>query len=115
MREGKGKFFDKDGKCYFGEYVKDKKEGIGKYNWGGKVYLGFWKLNKQNGLGKFKGFNKNNYIFGIWVDGKRTEWVDEEALKKENNKYFNDYQQILKFNTNFNEDDFNEKNIVKDI
>ena len=42
MREGKGKFFDKDGKCYFGEYVKDKKEGIGKYNWGGKVYLGFY-------------------------------------------------------------------------
>ena len=104
-----------NGKSYFGEYVKNNKEGIGKYNWENKVYLGFWKSNKQNGLGKFKEPNNNIYKFGIWVEGKRTQWIDEENLKKENHKYFKEYQQILKFNTNFNEDDFDEKKIVQDI
>ena len=31
LKEGKEKYFWNDGKLYFGEYKKDKKEGIGKF------------------------------------------------------------------------------------
>ena len=114
-KEGKGKYFWKDGKTYFGEYAKDKKEGIGKYNWEGKEYLGFWKSNKQNGLGKYKGPGDDKNKFGIWLDGKRTQWIDEEALQNESNKYFKEYQQILEFDTDFTDDDLDEKKIIQNI
>ena len=76
-----------------------------------KIYLGFWKSNKQNGLGKFKDSNSNEYKFGIWVEGKRTQWINEEELKNESNKYFKEYQQILKFYANFSKDNFDEKKL----
>ena len=93
-----------------------KKEGIGKYIWNdGRIYLGFWKSNKQNGLGKYSNPNASKDKYGIWVDGKRTQWLDKEELKKESNEYYNEYQQILAFDTNFIDDDLDEEKILQNI
>ena len=116
LKEGKGKYFWTDGKIYFGEYSQDKKEGIGKYTWNdGRIYLGFWKSNKQNGLGRYTNPSENKDKFGIWVDGKRTQWLDEEELNNESNEYYNEYQQILGFDDNFSDDDLNEEKIIQNI
>ena len=104
-----------DGKIYFGQFYQEKKEGIGKYIWNdGRVYLGFWKANKQNGLGRYTSARDKKDQFGIWVQGKRTQWINEELLKDESNEYFDDYQQIINFDTNF-VDDLDENNIVQDL
>ena len=116
LKDGIGKYFWTDGKIYFGQYSQDKKEGIGKYNWNdGRVYIGFWKLNKQNGLGRYINASENKDKFGIWVDGKRSQWIEEDILRDEDNEYYNDYQQILNFDENFNEDDLEEEKIVQDL
>ena len=116
LKEGIGKYFWVDGKFYFGEFNQDKKEGIGKYTWNdGRVYLGFWKLNKQNGLGRYTNPNENKDKFGIWVEGKRTQWLDEEELKNESNEFHNEYQQILNFDNNFNDEDLDEEKIIQKI
>ena len=116
LKDGIGKYFWTDGKIYFGQYSQDKKEGIGKYNWNdGRVYIGFWKLNKQNGLGRYINASENKDKFGIWVDGKRSQWIEEDILRDEDNEYYNDYQQILNFDENFNEDNLEEEKIVQDL
>ena len=116
LKEGIGKYFWTDGKIYFGQYFQDKKEGIGRYNWSdGRVYVGFWKFNKQNGLGRYMNANENKDKFGIWEEGKRTQWIDEEELKDESNEYHNDYQEILNFDDNFKEDEYEEEKIVQDL
>ena len=81
----------------------------------GRVYLGFWKLNKQNGLGRYTNENENKDKFGIWVEGKRTQWIEEEILNDENNEFYNEYQQILNFDNNFDADDLEEEKIVQDL
>ena len=116
LKEGVGKYFWIDGKIYFGQYYQDKKEGIGRYNWSdGRVYIGFWKFNKQNGLGRYMNENENKDKYGIWEEGKRTQWIDEEELKDESNEYHNDYQEILNFDDNFKEDEYEEEKIVQDL
>ena len=116
LKEGKGKYFWNDGKIYFGEYKKDKKEGIGKYTWNdGRIYLGFWKSNKQNGLGRYINPNENKDKFGIWVNAKRTHWIEEEEIKNEKNVYHDEYQQILGFHNTFSDDDLKEENIIQII
>ena len=116
LKEGRGKYFWSDGKLYFGEYKQDKKEGIGKYMWNdGRIYLGFWKANKQNGLGRYSNPNASKDKYGIWVEGKRTQWIEEEELKNDSNELFNDYQQILGFDTTFIDDDLDEEKIVQKI
>ena len=116
LKEGKGKYFWNDGKMYFGEFKQDKKEGIGKYTWSdGRIYLGYWKANKQNGLGRYTNPNENKDKFGIWVEGKRTQWLEEDELSNKLSEYFNEYQQILGFDTAFTDYDLDEDKIVQDI
>ena len=116
LKEGLGKYFWNDGKIYFGEFNNDKKEGIGKYVWNdGRIYLGFWKMNKQNGLGKYCNPKENKNKFGIWVDGKRTRWIEEEELKNSESELYNNYKEILSFEEKYNDDDFVEEKIVQKL
>ena len=113
LKHGRGKYFWADGKIYLGQFNNDKKEGIGKYTWkDGRVYLGFWKLGKQNGLGRYTNPNENKDKFGIWENGKRTEWIDEEELKNEDNELNNEYQYIINFDNTFTDDDLKEEKII---
>ena len=113
LKQGKGKYFWTDGKIYYGEFNNDKKEGIGKYTWkDGRIYLGYWKSGKQNGLGRYTNPNENKDKFGIWENGKRTQWLDEEELKKEDNELNNEYQNIINFDTSFTDDDLDEEKII---
>ena len=116
LKQGKGKYFWADGKIYLGQFNKDKKEGIGKYTWkDGRVYLGFWKSGKQNGLGRYTNPNEKKDKFGIWENGKRTQWLDEEELKNEDNELNNEYQYIINFDTTFNDNDLDEEKIILKI
>jgi hypothetical protein len=66
-------------------------------------------------LGRYMNANENKDKFGIWEEGKRTQWIDEEELKDESNEYHNDYQEILNFDDNFKEDEYEEEKIVQDL
>ena len=78
MMNGFGEFYWKSGKKYIGGYVKDKKEGFGFYVWEEprKIFMGFWKGGKQHGVGKFLDEDKTK--FGLWKNGKRIKWIEEE-------------------------------------
>ena len=66
-----------DNKKFCGFYKKDKKNGFGIfYLPKNKFFIGFWKEGKQNGVGKFI---KDDIIkYGIWKDGKREKWFNDE-------------------------------------
>lgn len=67
------------------------------------MYLGFWKKGNQNGLGKY--FSKKTPRFGLWADGERLMWYNNEAIALaqldsvniQYKKYFNlSYDEIMK-------------------
>ena len=73
---GYGVYSWADGRKYTGDFVDDLKDGEGILEWpDGRKYTGSWSKNKQHGSGTYikDGKSKN----GIWVDGKRKEWVKE--------------------------------------
>jgi len=62
---------------YYGERVKDLKEGTGQYYYlNGDMYDGEWKNDKKHGEGKYKFYNKGDRYEGQWredrIDGKGT-------------------------------------------
>ena len=60
-----------------GFYKNDKKDGFGIYYWpNNRFFIGFWKAGKQNGVGKY--IKGDAVKFGIWKDGKREKWFDNE-------------------------------------
>ena len=67
---GKGVLENIDGSKYDGVFVKNKKQGYGKYYYNkDKYYEGEWFNGKQHGKGKLV---KNNIVEeGIWDEGKR--------------------------------------------
>ena len=76
---GYGEFIWADGKKFFGFYKNDKKEGFGIYYWpDNRVFVGFWKDGKQNGVGKYIKGESSKY--GIWKDGKREKWIDDNEF-----------------------------------
>jgi hypothetical protein len=88
---GFGTYKFKDGKTYEGYYHKDLKHGYGVYSWtDGKKYSGWWVLGKQDGYGIYIEAKKsdgnqrgafNNMKYGIWKEGKKLAWLDDDALK----------------------------------
>ena len=74
---GYGEFIWPEGKKYVGFYKNDKKDGFGIYYWpNNRFFIGFWKEAKQNGVGKYI---KGDIIkYGIWKEGKREKWFDNE-------------------------------------
>jgi hypothetical protein len=95
---GYGEFRWKDGKYYAGNYVEDRKEGFGIYYWTNpqRAYIGFWKNGKQDGVGKY--INPKMSRFGIWREGERTKWYnnEKEAFNslKNTEKIFKDLFQL---------------------
>lgn len=75
--QGKGTFTWPDGRKYVGEYIEDRKEGFGIFTFkDGRIYEGEWLNGKQHGRGLFK--KKNISREGVWENGERVKWVEEE-------------------------------------
>ena len=68
-----------------GEYIQEiikkvKKDGEGEYDWSdGRIYKGGWKDGKQHGEGLFFCVKKKVWKKGIWENGKRIKWIDENV------------------------------------
>ena len=61
---------------------KINKHGYGSYIWvDGRRYEGYWSYGKQHGLGKYNVPKEGVEKYGLWEDGKRIEWFDDEAVK----------------------------------
>ena len=77
--EGVGIYQWTDGRRYEGQYKEDKKSGFGIYHWqDGRVYIGYWSGGKQHGLGTFKSPEFEGLKYGLWEDGKRIQWFEDE-------------------------------------
>ena len=80
--DGIGIYFWGDGRKYEGEYYNDKKSGFGIYYWpDGRKYEGWWSKGKQHGLGTYMDFNQGKVKYGLWENGKRVKWFDEQSIK----------------------------------
>ena len=66
-----------------GDYLFDKKEGFGIYKWtDGRMYEGWWVKGKQHGPGTYHDTAKNSVRKGLWENGKRLKWYEEEEAKQ---------------------------------
>ena len=64
---------------YIGFFKNDLKNGFGVFIWQTKpleAFVGFWEKGKQNGVGAK--VNKGNFTYGIWVNGKKENWLKGE-------------------------------------
>jgi hypothetical protein len=76
---GYGIFIYADGVRYEGQFLLDKKEGFGIYKWtDGRVYEGWWHKGKQHGIGSYFDPVKKSLRFGLWENGKRVRWYDDQ-------------------------------------
>ena len=83
--DGNGEFIWPDGRKYIGEYKDDKKEGYGVFEWNDeRKYKGMWKNGKQDGEGEFYNPKEKVWRKGIWVDGKRDKWIDDNGAPEPN-------------------------------
>ena len=78
-KSGYGIFIYSDGVRYHGQHREDKKCGYGIYYWtDGRKYEGYWSKGKQHGIGIYTLTTKNEARFGLWEQGKRKLWFNEE-------------------------------------
>ena len=83
---GHGVFTWPDNRKYSGDYKDDKKEGYGVFEWGdGRIYKGNWKNGKQNGKGELYNPTTQTWKKGIWKEGKKINWIDNEDNVNNNN------------------------------
>ena len=74
---GTGEYSWKDGRCYKGEYVKDRKHGHGVYQWAdGRKYDGQWQNGRQHGEGLYWVKPDQKPKRGEWIEGKRDRWIE---------------------------------------
>ncbi len=79
--EGIGMYLWSDGRSYEGLYKNDKKHGFGIYKWADyRCYEGNWHKGKQHGLGSYYVPKEDKLKYGLWEDGKRIEWFDENEV-----------------------------------
>ena len=75
-----------NGYIYFGNYIKNVKNGFGIFIWRKKpliAFVGFWENGKQNGVGVK--INDNIFKYGVWKNGKKEIWINFSDI----GKYFN--------------------------
>jgi hypothetical protein len=93
--EGYGYYVWNDGRKYEGMYKDDKKHGFGIYTWAdGRCYEGFWWKGKQHGLGTYFVPKEQKVKYGLWEDGKRIEWFNDEDIVDINQRRF-DYKRFF--------------------
>ncbi len=76
---GFGVFTWKNKHKYIGFFKNDLKNGFGVFIWQTKpleAFVGFWDKGKQNGVGAK--VNKEIFTYGIWVNGKKENWLKGE-------------------------------------
>ena len=54
----------------------------------GRRYEGWWHKGKQHGLGTYIDNGKGNIKYGLWENGKRIKWFDEQAVILINQKRY---------------------------
>jgi hypothetical protein len=78
---GFGIYYWPDGRVYSGEFKNDKKHGFGLYSWkDNRRYEGYWHKNRQHGLGTYLVPKDGKLKFGLWEDGQRTQWFDDQQI-----------------------------------
>lgn len=83
--DGYGVYQWRDGRKYEGQYKEDKKHGFGIYYWAdGRKYEGYWAHGKQHGLGRYLIPQEQKERYGLWEDGKRIEWFEEDKIQRIN-------------------------------
>ena len=108
--DGFGEFFWRNDKKYIGNYKNDKRNGFGVFIFkvennnnncklkptlinnntsaldGYSAYIGFWKNGNMDGFG-IK-INSKNIKFGIWENGQKKKWFDNEENVKSYLNYY---------------------------
>ena len=95
--DGKGQFFFQNGSKYIGDYKNDKRDGFGIFIWSDvnesdlseiklnsslsginqfSAYIGFWSEGKMDGIGMK--INNKDVKFGIWKNGCKKEWIEDQ-------------------------------------
>ena len=91
--DGYGVYQWRDGRLYEGQYKEDKKHGYGIYHWAdGRRYEGYWAQGKQHGLGKYILPAETKEKYGLWEDGKRIEWFEDDSRIMKINNHEEDYR-----------------------
>ena len=79
---GSGIYKWNDGRVFKGQYKDDKKHGYGVYTWADeRQYCGYWYMGKQHGIGTYFIKKENKLKYGLWEDGRRKEWFNEEQVR----------------------------------
>jgi hypothetical protein len=72
MKHGQGKWRRRlkgKGNFYEGSYFKDKKHGVGYFEWeSGNSYAGGYKVDERSGYGVMRWTDQSSY-FGLWEGG----------------------------------------------
>ena len=90
---GYGEFCWVEGKKYCGYYKEDQRDGFGIYYLlNDSFYVGFWREGQRFGLGKY--IKGKNFKYGIWKNGKKEKWFEDEDefmdnLNSDNEKFKN--------------------------
>lgn len=56
--------------------------------------MGYWNRGKQHGLGSYKTPNEKEFKYGLWEEGKRAKWFNENEVAAICNKQL-DYLQFF--------------------
>ena len=84
------------------------------YYWpNNRFFVGFWKLGKQNGAGKY--IKGDMVRYGLWKNGKREKWINEDEFADNLDPTEENYSYIFQWNIKQLRKfmDINEKDIVK--
>lgn len=92
------------GKMYYGEYLNNKKHGIGIFFWGlNKQWVGYWKNGIRDGAG-FSIINQKGKEKEVWNEGKK---ISLELFDIMNQSCKNEiYEDIERFHKNALEEIF---------